>query len=116
MQEIERDQNKKPLQRQPKIDVPPKTTSIPNEQRLKVKKFNFEGNQVINNEELNTVTSALLLKEISLNELKNVVNLITDYYRKKGFLAVVTLPEQDITEGEVKIKIIESKVGQIKIN
>ncbi len=116
LQEIERDQNKKPLQRQPQLDIKPKTVEPNNEQLLKIKHFNFEGNKIVGTEDLNKLTQELLSRDVTLNELKNVVNIITDYYRKKGYIAVVSLPEQDITEGEVKIKILESKIGKIKIN
>lgn len=116
MQDIERGQAKKPLQQLPKPDPKSSPEADKEEKNILVKSFKFEGNQLFSSEQLAKVLEPLVGHPISLTELKNAVNLVTGFYQKKGYLAVVTLPAQDITEGEVTLKILESKLGKIKVD
>jgi hemolysin activation/secretion protein len=58
-------------------------------------------------------------KELTFFELKQIANHITNYLReKKGFLlARAYLPEQDITDGIIEIRVIAGQIsGKAQIN
>lgn len=81
---------------------------------FEIKKIKFIGNDLIKDE--------ILLNDISLSvnelenfeDLKNLADKISEIYAKYGWLAKVILPEQDITDGEVYFKIIESKFAGVR--
>jgi hemolysin activation/secretion protein len=55
-------------------------------------------------------------RSISITELKTCTDLVSALYRKKGYLASCSLPEQDITEGVVLIEVVEAVFGGVKFD
>jgi len=85
--------------------------------KIKISQFNFTGNTVISNEQLKDLTSEFIGKELSYDDLKDVLRLISNFYQKYlGFWARAILPEQDINNGNIKIQIIEGRLGKVIIN
>lgn len=114
LQQIERDLEVKPLPQAPVVeDAPPEEEQG---EKIVVKEFKFEGNVAINAADLQEALASLTNQEITVNQLKTCVDLISAYYRQKGYMAVATLPEQDITDGVVIIKIEEANFGGVKFD
>ena len=114
LQQIERDKQIKPIEQLPTPEVAPVDEDV-NADKVKVKKFKFDGNSAITNEQLEDLLAPLLNREITIKELKTSLDIVANYYRDRGFLAVASLPEQDITEGLVILNIVEAKFGGVKI-
>ncbi len=120
LNQIERSQNKKErLRSPPKIEEekePPKLKT--QAATFKVSNFLFEGNKLISSSELQVFLKEYLNREITLDELKLAVDSLSVLYKDKGYLATASLPKQDITEGNVKIIIIEAIFGgtQLKLD
>ena len=114
LQEIERDLEVKPIPEAPAIEAAPLEED--QGEKIVIKQFKFEGNKVLNSADLEEALSSLTNHEITVNQLKTCVDLIAAYYRQKGYLAVATLPEQDITDGVVLINIVEAKFGGTKFD
>ena len=114
LQQIERDLEVKPLPVQPQIEAAP----VEEDQGPKVviKQFRFEGNKVLSEAELQAALDVLTGREITVTQLRSAADLISSFYREKGYLATATLPEQDITEGVVVIKIVEATFGGVKFD
>ena len=91
-------------------------TAKPGQLSFVVKQFVFVGNSKISSDDLQPLVADFLGKPITFDDLKLVTDAITEYYREQGWLARVILPQQDITEGTVTIRIIEAKLGGIKID
>ena len=120
LNQIERNQKKKePLKAPPRIEEE-KDTPKPKPQgaTFKVGSFSFEGNKLISSNDLQVFLKEYLNHEITLDELKLAVDSLSVLYKDKGYLASASLPKQDITEGNVKIIIIEAKFGgtQLKLD
>jgi hemolysin activation/secretion protein len=120
LNQIERNQKKKePLKTPPRIEED-KETPKPKSQgaTFKVISFSFEGNNLISSGELQVFLKGYLNREITLDDLKIAVDSLTVLYKDKGYLATASLPKQDITEGNVKIIIIEATFGgtQLKLD
>ncbi len=81
-----------------------------------VKHFVFTGNSKISSEELQEIVADLIGKPITFDDLKRATDVITEYYRERGWLVRVILPQQDITEGTVTFRVIEAKLGGIQID
>lgn len=52
--------------------------------------------------------------EFTIGQLEQVANQITNYYRSRGLiLSKAVLPVQTVEDGQVKIQVIEGKLGQV---
>jgi hemolysin activation/secretion protein len=117
LRQIERDLEKmNPPRIPPKIEEEKKVETKKSGPTFKVQHFEFEGNYLITSIELEKALATYLNKDITIEELKLAVSSLSNYYRDKGYLAQTSLPEQDITNGVVKVIIIEAKFGTTKMN
>tara|TARA_B100001769_G_scaffold240153_1_gene206973 strand:- start:13 stop:1713 length:1701 start_codon:yes stop_codon:yes gene_type:complete len=89
------------------------STNDENQIRVKIKKFIIEGNYSIAESELQDIIKEFLNKDLTLAELDATTEFITNYYIDQGLWARAVLPEQDINNNELKIKVIEAKLGKI---
>ena len=84
-----------------------------------IKDFTFAGNSAISNEELKQNLKAYAGKELSFNQIQEVLALVTKVYRDKGyFVARAYLGKQDLVKNDntLFISIIEGKYEEIKLN
>lgn len=81
-----------------------------------VKQFVFVGNSKIPSSDLEHIVTDFIGKPITFDDLKRITDAVSEYYREKGWLVRVILPQQDITEGTVTIRVIEAKLGGIRID
>lgn len=93
------------------------TTSITGNEKIYVNKFKFIGNRVIETEALDIITLDYEKKDLSFQEISEVANLVTAYYRKKGYvISYAYIPEQVVKDSEVQIAIVEGKIGEVIIS
>ncbi len=84
-----------------------------------IKDFIFAGNSAISNEELKQSLKAYVGKELSFNQIQEVLAVVTKVYRDKGyFVARAYLGKQDLVKNDntLFISIIEGKYEEIKLN
>jgi hemolysin activation/secretion protein len=81
-----------------------------------IRRFVFEGHAKLSSEALQQALSAWLDKPITYGDLRQGIEAITALYRAQGLLARAVLPPQDITEGQVTVRIIESRLGGLAID
>ena len=109
-----------PQQQEEQTLIEPKTDieQVNQNQLLKilVTDFLFDGNIKYSSEELKKSIENFISQELNYDDLLNVTNIISNYYRTRGFLATAYLPEQNINEGIIIIKIVEGKLGKIIID
>ena len=85
--------------------------------KFKLNSITFSGNSVFDTDKFNKLFTKLIGNEVSLIDLSNVTDIITDMYRKQGYLtSKAIIPPQVIKNGNVKIQIIEGSIGTIKID
>ena len=81
-----------------------------------LQKINFEGNTKIPSEELEKLGLEVLGEDVFFDELLEVCQKVTNYYRATGYLtSYATVPPQRIVDGVATIRIVESKVGEMNI-
>jgi hemolysin activation/secretion protein len=94
----------------------PGTEEALSSKKIFVKKIEIEGNTLLDTAELRSVVAPAEGKELSLDDLRNVADLITTRYRDEGYLIVnAFVPSQSINNGVVVIKVVEGKVGDITV-
>lgn len=117
------------LQKQPELNAPKTVTplrpdadaaakgSANQARRIAVKAIQVSGNSVFTASELEVLIANLIGGEHTLAELDAGAARITAYYRERGYVvASAYLPEQEIKDGVVTIKVLEGIVGQQRVN
>lgn len=98
--------------------VPAQIKAINNEREapIEVKKIELEGNTVFSDTELKRVLDLPGIEEISLERLIQIRILITQHYNQQGYLqSGAFIPLQEITDGKVKIRVVEGRLTKINI-
>ncbi len=105
--------------RQPFAAQQEKPTALgPEAEKIKFKLTNIilEGNHVYSNAQLLPIYQKKLNTKISIAELQNLVQDITNFYRNNGYiLSRAILPPQHVENGAVRVRIIEGYIDKVKI-
>ena len=81
-----------------------------------IRSISFSGNTVIDDETLQKAAADYVGRELTLEEMSELVDQITITYQEKGYiLARAYLPKQDITDGTLQIAVMEGNIGKIEI-
>jgi hemolysin activation/secretion protein len=117
LQEVERQRPAPAAPREgPALSVPPllEPSAAPTAE-FTVSRFVFTGNTKVRSSTLEAALANYLNRPIQFKDLQEATNVVADTYAKEGWLARAFIPRQDITEGTVKIHIIEAVYGGSKI-
>ena len=72
--------------------------------------------QILPPEKRNEIVAPYIGKEVSLDELYEIVEKINSYYKENGWITCCAyLPPQTIHAGQVRIAVIEGKTGDIAV-
>ena len=84
--------------------------------KIFINKFIFEGDfKLVTKEELLTLTKEYTNKELSFDDIQFVVNIINNFFYKKGLLiSRAILPKQEVKDGIILIIINEGKLDSKK--
>lgn len=96
--------------------LPPPSIFFPEGDKVhfKLEGVIFSGNTVFTNSELSVLFAEYINKDINLNQLQSIVDLVTKKYHDNGYiLSRANLPPQTINKGIVHVEIIEGYVSQI---
>jgi hemolysin activation/secretion protein len=100
----------------PKVQKPlEQRKPVEGEQAVQVKNFLFNGNKLLSDQELQTVVAKFKGKTLTFDELQNVIADIQEYYSSKNRIGKALLPEQEIKDGIVSIKIVEGVLGEVVV-
>ena len=54
---------------------------------------------------------------ITLEQLDSIALMVTEYYRERGFiLATAFIPEQEVTNGEIRMNVLEGRLGDVIVS
>lgn len=81
-----------------------------------LKKLVFGESSILPARELEAIAAEYVGKTISFAELQQVVGRINALYDARGFAtARAVLPAQRISQGEVRIELVEGRIGKLKV-
>jgi hemolysin activation/secretion protein len=87
------------------------TNSVP---QIKVKNLEFLGNTVFTDTKLQQAITPLSNKTISLERLLQIRTEITDFYKKRGYIASgAFIPPQNFDNERIVIRVVEGKLKEI---
>jgi hemolysin activation/secretion protein len=85
-------------------------------EKIFIKKINVKGATLLSQKEIEEIILPFENKELTLRQMQKVVNLITDAYRRQGYVTSrAYLPPQKIKESILEIRVIEGITGEIDI-
>ena len=72
--------------------------------------------EILTKEQIQAVTASYIGKLVTLKDLRELADKITNIYRDKGYMTCgAVLPPQRIHDGVVEIRLIEGKTGNVNI-
>lgn len=89
--------------------------SAPVPAKIKVEAFAFEGNQAVPEAELQAALRDLLGQSLDFAGLQQAVDKVGEVYRAQGLWARGVLPEQELADGRVRIRVVEGRPGKLEI-
>ena len=105
----------KPAPAAPAPEKPQAQPPAASQSTVLVKGFRITGNALVPETELQEQLKDLIGKSLRFDELLNVRLRLTAYYAQKGYLVRVFLPEQEIRDGILQVRIVEGTRGDINI-
>lgn len=86
------------------------------EQRFEIRRFAVEGASLITREEIEAAVAPYRGASRGFADVQRALEAIERAYAGKGYNAVqVMLPEQEVARGEVRLRVIEARVGTMVI-
>ncbi|MEM0950976.1 MAG: ShlB/FhaC/HecB family hemolysin secretion/activation protein [Cyanobacteria bacterium P01_H01_bin.74] len=122
--EVELDRNLKENDRQPIEELPEINLDVPEPPSIvelegaqfQVNTLTIEGNTLIEDKEFESSIQAFEGKAATLTDLGELVKSINKIYQTRGYYtSLAYIPPQDVSQGDIVIKILEGTVGDISI-
>jgi hemolysin activation/secretion protein len=109
-----------PVPRLPEVGPPPPAPKVelltPKGPTMIVRSFAFTGNLLIPSDVLAASLSGHLGKPLSFEDLRNAAAEISLIYRKEGYVATVAVPKQEVVDGVVTLRVLESRFGGVRVD
>lgn len=89
---------------------------IPDTVKFTLREVKITGSTIFDEAALRGTYESYIGKTVTFKDLNAIAAAVKDKYRKKGYLTtIVYIPEQEISEGVVQIKVMEGRMGDLKI-
>ena len=85
--------------------------------RITVKEIRFSPSEILSNEELEAIAAPYRGRPVSLAELQQLADQVNALYKAKGVVtALATIPQQDVTNGVIEVRLVEGRVGAVHLS
>jgi len=83
---------------------------------FELKEIKVTGSTVFKQQDFRPIYEPYLGKKVTFSDLDAISKKIESKYKEKGYFTTsVYIPEQDIKDGVIEIRVVEGKMGKIKI-
>ncbi|MEO0935078.1 MAG: ShlB/FhaC/HecB family hemolysin secretion/activation protein, partial [Cyanobacteria bacterium J06641_2] len=103
----------------PIIPTPPTSAPQPEDSTIQipVRKIEVTGSTILSQEEIAAITKTVEGRSVTLQELRGVVDKITQVYLSRGYITSrAVLTDQTINDGVVRVIIVEGSLEKIEVN
>jgi hemolysin activation/secretion protein len=84
--------------------------------RFAIHRFDVDGNTLLKPAEIDAAISGYTGSGRDFSDIQRALEVLEEVYRNRGYGVVqVLLPEQDITKGVVRLRVIEPKIAKITV-
>ena len=100
-------------QSRPPIAAPAKPPAPP---RFAIQRFLVEGNSLLAQGELDRILAPFSGKDRDFGDIQRALEALQDVYTGRGYNAVrVSVPEQDIRSGQVRLRVVEARIRRVRV-
>jgi hemolysin activation/secretion protein len=83
---------------------------------FEITRFEVDGNTLLKPSTVASVLAGYTGRERHFDDIERAIQVLETAYRKQGFsLVKVILPEQELNQGVVHLKVIETRIGKIRV-
>jgi len=112
----EGDQNRSAPAPEPLIEkLPTPSQAKSGDQTLDVASFKVTGITLVTEQQAQEVLKPFTDSKLTFDQIKEAGSAVTRLYNAMGRVAQATIPPQDVVDGQIWIKVIEGKVGNVII-
>jgi hemolysin activation/secretion protein len=112
-----RPQPAKPSPQAPAAPPPqaaPQTPPVP--PRFEIQRFLVDGNTLLAQSELDRILTPFSGKNRDFGDIQRALEALQDVYAGRGYNAVrVSVPEQDIRAGQVRLRVVEARIRRVRV-
>jgi hemolysin activation/secretion protein len=107
----------KPLPPRPQAQAPVAAPSrAPAPPRFEIRRFLVEGNTLLTQRELDRILTPFSGMARDFGDIQRALESLQDAYSRRGYNAVrVSVPEQDIRAGEVRLSVVEARIRRVRV-
>ena len=99
---------------QPQTQIAPSQPPAP--LRFEIRRYVVEGNTLLPQKDVDAVLAPFSGKERDFGDIQRALESLQDAYVRRGYNAVrVSVPEQDIRAGEVRLKVVEARIRRVRV-
>ena len=89
--------------------------TTPSEITVMIRSIEFLGNNLFSSGELNQIFLDQLPQEMTFDQLAQMADQVSNFYRLQGYWVAAILPEQIFTDEVLVIQVLESSLGEVII-
>jgi hemolysin activation/secretion protein len=84
--------------------------------RFEIQRFLVEGNTLLTQSELDRILTPFSGKSRDFGDIQRALEALQDVYTGRGYNAVrVSVPEQDIRAGQVRLRVVEARIRRVRV-
>lgn len=84
--------------------------------RFDIQAFRVEGNSLLEQAYINQLLQPFTGKQRDFGDVQRAIDALEESYRQRGYNTVqVSLPEQELERGEIRVKVTEARLAKITI-
>ena len=81
-----------------------------------IARFAVEGNTLLPGKQIDAVLAPFTGKDRGMADVQGAVKALQDEYQREGYVAVlVTVPEQEVRGGEVRLRVSEAHIARVRV-
>lgn len=118
LERLRQEQRLKPRPVVPGIDLPatPTPSAASQRQNIDVRRIEVDASAILSEAELRAAVAPFENRQLSLSQLYEAVTAINQLYDARQMpTARAVLPPQDVVGGTVRIRLVEARVGEVRV-
>jgi hemolysin activation/secretion protein len=101
-------------QNQPQTQVAPSQPPAP--ARFEIQRYIVEGNTLLSQSQVDEAVAPFTGKDRDFGDIQKALEALQDAYSSRGYNAVrVSIPEQDIRAGQVRLSVVEAHLRRVRV-
>ena len=101
---------------QPQPQTPVAPSQPPAPVKFQIQSYVVEGNTLLSQGEIDRTVKPFTGKDRDFGDIQRALEALQNVYVSRGYNAVrVSVPEQDIRAGQVRLRVVEARVRRVKV-